>query len=317
MALRSISILSTILSTACLMESSINAIEKPYKSTDTGFEVEMDTEIEDDNQQDDSEVPESNHEMETEEEEETEQEMEPPPEDDCTETSDLIYTVDKNTQNMYLFDPNSSSFSMLGALPCDDWGWEGDPGSMGVSRNGYAYVRYSGGLLYEVDVTDLSCEESNFSSHNFGAYGMGYATDHGNTWQDQLYIANSDTVASLNVQTGQYTTIGYMPSQSELTGNANGELWAFLPLEQPAKLVQLDKNNGNIVESISINSFSLQDLDTFAFAYWGGDFYLFVRLYGQSTNVYKVERNGTQTLVLEDSGLNIVGAGVSTCAPTE
>ena len=65
-----------------------------------------------------------------------------------------------------------------------------------------------------------------------------------------------------------------------------------LPLEQPAKLVQVDKNNGDIVESLSITSFSLQDLDTFAFAYWGGDFYLFVRTLGmgQSTNVYRVER---------------------------
>ena len=312
MTIRSISILTMIFSTGCAVESSISALDKYNLAEDTGY-LDVETESESTAPENTSE-PDSNSEIETEEQEPPE---EPAPEDDCVESSDLIYTVDKNTQNMYLFDPNSSSFSLLGSLPCDDWGWEGDPGSMGVSRNGFAYVRYSGGLLYEVDLTDLSCRESRFSEHNFGAYGMGYATNHGNTWQDQLYIANNDTIASLNVQDGQYRTIGHMPSQSELTGNADGELWAFLPLEQPAKLVQVDKNNGNIVESISISSFSLQDLDTFAFAYWGGDFYLFVRLYGQSTNVYKVEKDGTQTMVLQDSGLNIVGAGVSTCAPTE
>ena len=103
-----------------------------------------------------------------------------------------------------------------------------------------------------------------------------------------------------------------MPSQSELTGNANGEL-GFLPLEQPASWFKSTKTTV-VSESLSITCFSLQDLDTFAFAYWGGDFYLFVRTLGmgQSTNVYRVERDGTQTLILEDSGLNIVGAGVST-----
>lgn len=309
MTIRLISLISMSFTTACMVESSITMLDKQYSEGDTGF-IEADSDGNMGVETGTGSEPESEANIETEEEVEA-------PEDDCTETSDLIYAVDKNSQNMYLFDPNTASFSLLGSLPCDDWGWEGDPGSMGVSRNGFAYVRYSGGLLYEVNVSDLSCEESRFSEHNFGAYGMGYATDHSNTWQDQLYIANSNSIASLNVHSGEYTTIGNMPSQSELTGNADGELWAFLPLEQPAQLVQVDQNNGSIVESLSVTSFSLVDLDTFAFAYWGGDFYLFVRLYGESTNVYKVDKNGNQSLILEGSGLNIVGAGVSTCAPTE
>lgn len=91
---------------------------------------------------------------------------------------------------------------------------------------------------------------------------------------------------------------------------------AFLPLEQPAQLAQIDKQTGSIIDLVSLNSFSLNNLDTFAFASWGGDFYLFVLLYGDSTKVFKVDRNGTQTEVLSDTGLNIVGAGASTPAPT-
>jgi hypothetical protein len=296
------------------MEQTFSTLDKLPPGEDTAYldEAESTGENEYNDENEDSDVPE---EAETEEEPE-ELEVEPPPEDDCTDSSDLIYTVDKNTQKMYLYDPENNAFSLLGSLPCDDWGWEGDPGSMSVSRDGYAYVRYSGGLLYEVDVTNLSCEEAGFTSSSFGAFGMGYATHTNNTWQDQLYVANSDSIASLDPQSGQMTTIGNMPSQSELTGNAAGELWAFLPLEQPAQLAQIDKQTGNIIDSISLNSFSLENLDTFAFASWGGDFYLFVRLYGDSTKVFKVDRNGTQTEVLSDTGLNIVGAGVSTCAPT-
>ena len=328
MNVRALTLLPFSLTVGCMVENSLSAVGRGHLESDSGYEIDVDTETEQETDEDlteenDYEEPveeEGTDTLPTEEEkDEIEFETEPAPENDCTETSDLIYTVDRDSQEMFIFDPVNATFSSLGTLPCDDWGWEGDPGSMGVSRNGYAYVRYSGGTLYEIDLTDLSCNEGNFSSHNFGAYGMGYATNHQNTWQDQLYIANSNNIASLDVNSGQYSVIGQMPSQSELTGNANGELWAFLPLEQPAKLVQVNKNNGDIIESLSITSFSLQDLDTFAFAYWGGDFYLFVRTLGmgQSTNVYRVERDGTQTLILEDSGLNIVGAGVSTCAPTE
>ena len=37
------------------------------------------------------------------------------PVDDCTETSDLIYAVDKeNSQRLYTFDPQSNSFEVVG-----------------------------------------------------------------------------------------------------------------------------------------------------------------------------------------------------------
>ncbi len=60
------------------------------------------------------------------------------------------------------------------------------------------------------------------------------------------------------------------------------------------------------------------DIDTFAFATWSGDFYVFVREYGMgsSTDVIKVTRMGAMTTVLEDVGFDVVGAGVSTCAPS-
>jgi hypothetical protein len=58
-------------------------------------------------------------------------------------------------------------------------------------------------------------------------------------------------------------------------------------------------------------------LDTFAFAFWGGEFYLFYRVsgMGNSTNVYRYNLQSGIVEVLKDTGKNIIGAGVSTCAP--
>lgn len=242
---------------------------------------------------------------------------EDPPEDDCTETSDLIYVVDRDNSMLYLFDPDSRQFTPQGRLACGG----GSPGSMAVSRSGTAYVRYSDESLYAVDLATLSCSRTDYRSPNgFGSFGMGYATDDGETWRDELYIADADRVGRLDTGSWELSLLGSMPSQSELTGNSAGELWAFLPLESPAALAELDKDTGAELQRIRLNGFpNLSDIDAFAFAAWGGEFWLFVRTYGMgsSTDVYRVGEDGVLQRVLEDVGFDVVGAGVSTCAPSE
>jgi hypothetical protein len=53
---------------------------------------------------------------------------------------------------------------------------------------------------------------------------------------------------------------------------------------------------------------------SFAFAAWGGLFYIFYA-YGDSasTTVYRVTPQGEVTTFLPDTGLDIVGAGVAVC----
>ena len=241
----------------------------------------------------------------------------PPPEDDCEDTSDLVYVIDRDTSNLYLFDPQNVEFDLLGTLDCGLWA--GTPASMSVSRSGTAYVRYADDTVYAVHLESMECEETSYGS-NFGHFGMGFATDHAETWQDDLYVANANQLAKLDTETWSLNTIGGLPSQSELTGNAEGELWAILPLENPAKLVRLNKANAQVVETRTMPSFPNPfEIDTFAFATWGGDFWIFVRTYGlgETTDVYRVSSTGALSLVAENTGLTIVGAGVSTCAPTE
>jgi len=252
-------------------------------------------------------------------EETTEPEVDddPPSEDDCEETSDLIYVIERDYDVIYLFDPTTESFSEVGELDCSMWG---SPNSMAVARDGVAYVRYSDNVVYEVDLETMDCVETSYSGGAFGAFGMGYATDEAGSWRDRLYVANADSVGRLDTDSWSLDLLGGMDSQSELTGNSAGELWAFLPLERPAELVQLDKDSGDALHTISLSGFpNASDIDAFAFANWGGEFWLFVRVHGvgESSDVYRVGSTGVLTKVLDRVGFDIVGAGVSTCAPSE
>jgi len=52
---------------------------------------------------------------------------------------------------------------------------------------------------------------------------------------------------------------------------------------------------------------------SYAFAMYQNVFYIFYG-YGSSTNVYRLTKAGKLTTHMTNTGLNIVGAGVSTCA---
>jgi hypothetical protein len=239
----------------------------------------------------------------------------PPPADDCTDTADLVYVLSRDDSTLYTFDPDALAFTSLGRVSC---GTSETPGSMAVSRDGVAYVRYADNSVYALDLATMRCSATSYADRRFDSFGMGYATDSSDTWRDQLYVANATSVGILDPSTWTITPLGRMASQSELTGNADGELWAILPLESPAELVKLDTTTGATVETIRMPGFpDPGDIDTFAFATWSGDFYVFVREYGMgsSTDVIKVTRMGGMTTVLEDVGFDVVGAGVSTCAP--
>lgn len=241
----------------------------------------------------------------------------PPPADDCAETDALVYVISRDDGTLYTFDPAALSFTSLGRVNC---GTSQTPGSMSVSRDGVAYVRYADNSLYGLDLATMTCSRTAYSDRSgFDSFGMGYSTDSADTWREQLFVANADTLGTLDTSTGVITTVGRMSSQSELTGDADGELWAMLPLESPAEIVQLDKSTGSTLSSIRLPSFpDPGDIDAFAFATWSGDFYVFVREYGMgsSTDVYKVTSAGTMTKVLTDVGFDVVGAGTSTCAPS-
>ena len=244
-------------------------------------------------------------------------ENEPPPADDCDTTSDLVYVIDRADDALYLFDPETLAFDLLGELDCGLFA--GSPASMSVTRDGFAYVRYTDNTVYAVDLDTLECTETAYGGGGFGAFGMGFATDSDTTWRDTLYIANDNQLARMDTATWTVSPMGSLPSQSELTGNADGELWAILPLEEPAQLVRLNKDTAAVEHTLHMTAMpDPYTIDAFAFATWGGDFWVFIRTYGMghSTDVYRVTSTGHTTRVAVDTGMDVVGAGVSTCAPT-
>jgi len=242
----------------------------------------------------------------------------PPAEDDCDHTSDRVYAIARDDGSLYLFDPETLSFTRLARLSC---GTSATPASMAVARDGVAYVRYSDDAVYQVDLETFACAPTSYADRRgvFGSFGMGYATDSADTWRETLYVANDASLAAVDTDTWTLSPLGRVASQPELTGNADGELWAMLPLEHPAQLARLSPEDAHTLETIALPDFpSASDIDTFAFATWGGSFWLFVRSYGMgsSTDVYEVDSAGHMSTVLEDVGFDVVGAGVSTCAPS-
>lgn len=237
--------------------------------------------------------------------------------DGCSEKLRFIYVIGKD-KSLYQFDPYTAEFTLVGEVDCGEFS-DTTPSSMAMSTLGVALINYSDSSLQTVDIDDAACVESEWTpgTGGFNRFGMGYVADRvGGT--ETLYISNATRLASVNTTTWETTDIGALPSQSELSGTGNGELWGFFPLESPPQLLQIDRTNGNI-----LNSFDLPplppNLDTFAFTAWGGEFYIFYRLsgLGETTTVYRFSRVTEELeLVVEDSGINVVGAGVSICAPT-
>ena len=100
----------------------------------------------------------------------------------------------------------------------------------------------------------------------------------------------------------------------ELTGTGDGRLFAFAG--SPAKLVEYDKSDASVVE---IQQLNMNLTNAFAFAFYGGDFYMFTES-NNNPGVSKVthfDYDDTQDLeiVVPDAPIRIVGAGVSTCVP--
>jgi len=235
--------------------------------------------------------------------------------DTCADEMKEIFVIDRETKDLYTFDAVGLSFTRIGTLDC---GGAATPGSMGVSRSGTAWVLFSDETLYEVDTETAACTQTAYSdgATGFGAFGMGFSSDSAGSQDETLFVANADTLGVLNTGDWTITELGPMSSQAEVTGKANGELWAILPLEM--RMVRLNKTNAAVLEDYDLSDLMTDmDIDTFAFAHWGGSLWVFIREYGMgsTTDIYKFDENHDFTRVAEDTGIVVVGAGVSTCAP--
>jgi len=245
----------------------------------------------------------------------------------CSEDNKDIYVIAEDN-TFYLFHPPTLEFKNKGLLACPTGGAQ--PTSMAVDRAGFAWVRHSDGTVWKVNTKDLSCEATNFvpQSEAFLKFGMGFATETKGGSTEQLYVSDSDGagLAKLDTKTHALTYIGPYTGElagttSELTGTGDGKLYGFF-VTQPAQVAEISKATGDIISAKELPG--VYAGTAWAFSFYGGDFYIYTNTItgglpqdqkGSDVTRYRPS-DGSIEVVKKQLGFKIVGAGVSTCAPT-
>jgi hypothetical protein len=217
----------------------------------------------------------------------------------------------------------TKSFQDIGTLSCPT---SGQPFSMGVDRDAVAWVLFTDSKIYRVDTTNAACTATMWSNPGqLAEFGMGFSSNTAGSTDDTLYIAGGPSalfattsdLRTLNTQTMQSASVGTVQGWPELTGTGNAELWGWFPDDTAPRVEQINKANGAAIKTYPLPALAGTPA-AWAFAFWGGDFWIFLmKGFETSTTVYQID--GTNGMVKGNtpaSGRTIVGAGVSTCAPT-
>ena len=230
-----------------------------------------------------------------------------------------VYVITEQNE-LYSFFPPTLGFSKIGDIACTQ---SETPFSMGVDRSGIGYSVFSNGDLFEISTLNAACKTTPFKpgQSGFTTFGMGFsgAADAGET----LYVAESTNQAprlgSIDTQTFKLDVIGtFNPKASgrcELTGTGDGHLFAFcLPQNgSGGELVNLDPQTAKIISEVNVPVGTSQD--AFAYAFYGGEFWIFTGPPNQSTTVTEFDPITLTAKAVATLPSTIVGAGVSTCAP--
>ncbi len=235
------------------------------------------------------------------------------------------------TAQLWKYFPETNMFQQLGPLGC---GLPPTTFSMAVDRSGYAWVQYQGGELRKVAVTNVDdCTDPGYVVGQQGVtnFGMAFVSNSESDACDRIYgnkasgIPEGNAVSdffSIDPMTLQVGVIGKSDyGTAEVTGTGNGRAFFFAG-QNPAKLVEIDKANAAKLNVIPLPGVELGN--AWAFAFFAGDFYFFTNSKGgPGSEVTHIDyddsdNNGKQdiTEVVANAPISIVGAGVSTCAPT-
>lgn len=251
----------------------------------------------------------------------------------CPPEARPVYVVEADVENpsaqgkLVRWNALERTFTEIGQLNCPTF--DGNtPFSMSVDREATAWVLYQSGEIFHVSTTDASCEPTNFQvgQSGYDVFGMGFVLNQPNLPNETLYIAGG-SLSDIGLGTARLGRIG-IPSLTvtdiapvngwpEMSGTAESELWAFFPEGNPPRVASINRVSGEEISSYPVNNIDGQP-NAWAFAHWGGNFYLFYKSQTDpSTRVFELlGDSGEVTEVVSDSGRYIVGAGVSTCAPT-
>ena len=232
---------------------------------------------------------------------------------------ELVYVVD-NARNLMSFDPKKlpgDPLHSIGRLDCER---ATTPFSMGVDRMGIAWVLYRSGMLYRVSIIDAKCTRGGDPIGGPDLFGMGFVTDGPDATTEKLFAAAFQGTAFGHVELAsapEWKPRGELPAAKlnpELTGTGAGKLYGFFP-DDGGFVQEIDPGTARLVGTRMPVGMPPGRVNGWAFAHWGGKFYVFVTIENNSM-VYEVDgKTGRSQRVREHLPSTIVGAGVSTCAP--
>ena len=237
---------------------------------------------------------------------------------DCTpEATNYIYLLDGKS-GFHKFDPVTLTAQRVGTLKCQT---RETPWSMAVRRDGTAFSVFGDGALHSFDVTTLDCVNLRYAPGQLGitTFGMGFATD-GVTANEALYVSfpgkaglgTIDLASMTLTKVGDYDGID---ARAELTGTGDGRLFGAFE-GTPYVVAQIEESSAHILSQVPQGAVRYAaGQSNFAFAFWGGVFWLFVGP-GGPTDVFRFDPVTRTTAKVTSMSVEIVGAGSSTCAPT-
>ena len=244
----------------------------------------------------------------------------------CGPRTQFVYVVTEENK-LLRFDPKLPTFKTIGTLGCNT-SFAASPFSMAIDRLANAWVLYDDDTLYKVSTVDASCEATSFQTgqQGFDVFGMGFASDSAGSDSETLFVSRNDgtgaqdsTLGTIAFPSLALSVVNALPpgiGSAELSGNGLGELWGFFP--EGDVVARIDKVGATLSNPIALPSSTIvPNARAWAFACWGGAFYLFYRSQDDSSSsVYRVDAAGKIETLLSDTGWTITGAGVSSCAPT-
>jgi len=264
------------------------------------------------------------------------------PNQNCSAAAMLVYVLSAEN-DLYSFNPPSKQFKKIGTLGCQT---NMTPNSMAVDRNANAWVNYAqadmttgmdtGGAIFKVSTADASCQPTSIHlSQNWYRLGMGFSTDTANGTSETLYVAATGSMnpfgmggaspglGKIDLKAQSLAPIGGFGGaldgqNAELTGTGDARLFGFFTTT-PVQIAQIDKSSGAANNAKPLNG--VETPSYWAFSFWGGDFYLYTAdKYDMANPFSSVTRfrptDGSVTVLAQNIGFRVVGAGVSTCAPT-
>lgn len=253
----------------------------------------------------------------------------------CGVGAGLVY-VFTSAGDLAAFEPPTGRFRRIGPITCPGMtrGFA-RPNSMAVDRAGTAWINYIDGPIFAVSTRDASCKETAYTpgQHGFWHLGMAYVSTGPTLSGETLFISSGTGGASgfedfglgggggglARIENGERVVpiapfTGRLNGRlAELTGTGDGRLFGFFAT-RPATLAEIDPNTAAIKSERILPGILAPA--AWAHAFWGGRFYLFWSRSGEQSVVSRVDLDGRIEHLGRAPRMVIVGAGVSTCAPT-